>query len=242
MPASRPAGSLKVLQSKADEMLALANGVRAAQGLRPLEWDPSLAYAALQHCLRMVANGSIAHQYEGEAELSARLGDAGASFSAVAENIGQGPQAGAIHQAWMDSPGHRANLLNPEMDHVGIAVVAVGDMLYAVSDFSRTQAAMTQPQVEVKFADLLRARGMEITKDPKDARDFCNQPDDSKGFNGNTEPLFVVRWQSSDTSQLPQLIVDRAASGKYHAVSVGSCPAQNAQGQLSVFRVAILFY
>src|SRR5690606_22260368 len=38
--------------------------------------------------------------------------------------IGRGPTAEAIHQGLMDSPGHRANLLNPEVTHLGVGAVA----------------------------------------------------------------------------------------------------------------------
>jgi hypothetical protein len=235
-------GTLRVLPDEAQGLVALANNVRVGQGLKELEWDPGLASAALQHCLRMVSKGMIAHRYEGEADLSERAANAGAHFSMVAENVAQGQSAATIHQAWLDSPGHRANMLNPETDHVGIAVVAIGNLMFAVADFSRAEPLMTREQVEETFSEFLRAKGLTIAKDPTDARNYCDQPDNTKGFNGKTEPSFVVRWQSSDLSRLPQQLVERIDAGTFHQASVGTCAAQRAEGTFSVFRVAVLFY
>src|ERR1700678_3754774 len=108
------------MHAEAGRIFALANQVRAQEGVGRLDWDPALAAAALQHCLRMAAEGPIAHQYNGEPDLSTRTAQAGAHYSLIEENVAVGPSADAIHEEWMQSPGHRANLLNPEVDRVGV--------------------------------------------------------------------------------------------------------------------------
>jgi len=125
----------------AEQLFSLANHARAQAELRGLKWDPALAAAALKHCLRMAAEGPIgqlSHQYEGEAALSGRAGQAGARFDMIEENVASGPTASAIQEAWMESPGHRENLLNPEVDSVGVAVVASDGVLYAAADYSHS--------------------------------------------------------------------------------------------------------
>ena len=57
-------------QAAAEQIFALANQARAQAGVGRLDWDPALADAALQHCLRMAAEGPISHQYNGEPDLS----------------------------------------------------------------------------------------------------------------------------------------------------------------------------
>ena len=111
--APAPEGRGGNLPAEAEEIRALANQARAQAGVGRLEWDQALAAAALQHCLRMAAEGPIAHQYGGEPDLSARAAQAGAHFSVIEENVAVGPSADAIHEEWMQSPGHRANLLSP---------------------------------------------------------------------------------------------------------------------------------
>ncbi|MGB7266889.1 MAG: CAP domain-containing protein, partial [Terracidiphilus sp.] len=111
-------------RAASEQIFALANEARAQAGVGRLQWDPALADAALQHCRRMAQEGPIAHRYGGEADLSGRAAQAGAHFSVIEENVAVGPSADAIHEEWMHSPGHRQNLLSPDVDRVGVAVVA----------------------------------------------------------------------------------------------------------------------
>src|SRR5579862_8348707 len=143
----------KDLQPEAKQLMALANQARAVAGARPLRWNNALAEAALKHTLRMVAEGPIAHQYPGELNLSERAGFTGAHFDLIEENVALASTPAAIHEGWMQSKGHRENMLNPEVDSVGIAVVASRGVLYATADYSRGVQALTQAQVESRFAE-----------------------------------------------------------------------------------------
>jgi hypothetical protein len=225
----------------AQEMVALANQTRRAQGLGTLVWDPALATAALQHCQRMAAEGPIAHRYGGEPDLTARAGDAGAHFSLIEENVAVGASAASIHQAWMESPGHRANLLNAEIDRVGIAVVAARGVLYAVADYTRGVPVLTAAQVEAQVAGLIRARGIELLKDPTDARAACALDRGWPALTG-AQPGLVFRWQGNELTQLPQELAAKIASGHYRQAAVGSCPPQDVEGQFTVYRLAVLLY
>ena len=84
-----------------------------------------------------------------------------------------GPSADAIHEAWMHSPGHRANLLSPDVDRVGMAVVAARGVLYAVADYSRGVEQLSAAQVEARVAALIRVSGVAILRDPSVARAAC---------------------------------------------------------------------
>jgi hypothetical protein len=231
-----------VLPEEAQQLFALTNKVREEQRLKPLQWDPSLASAALQHCLQMVRKGKISHQFEGEADLGARAEAAGAHFSLIAENVAVGPMPASIHLAWLNSPGHRANMLNPNEDHGAVAVVAMGDMMYAVADLSRSEEELSQTRVEAIFEGLLRAKGLEIFPDPSDARAHCSQADSTKGFAGNSGAVAVVRGEITDVSKLPDQVETMIAKGNYHKAAVGNCPLQSASGQFTLYRIAILFY
>src|ERR1700722_5899963 len=136
------------MHAEAGRIFALANQVRAQAGVGRLDWDPALADAPLQHRLRMAAEGPISHQYNGEPDLSARTAQAGARYSVIEENVAMGPSADTIHEEWITSPGHRANLLSPDVDRVGIAVVAAHGSLYAGGDYSRGGEEVGVSQVE----------------------------------------------------------------------------------------------
>jgi hypothetical protein len=230
------------LAAEAEEIRAMANQARAQAGAGRLEWDQALAAAALQHCLRMAAEGPISHQYRGELDLSARAAQAGAHFSVIEENVAIGPSADAIHEEWMQSPGHRANLLSPDVDRVGIAVVAARGVLYAVADYSRGVEQLSATQVEARVAALIRVSGVAILRDPSLARQACTTDEGMPRSEGGEMPRFVMRWQDGDLSRLPQALADRLASGNYRKAAVGSCPAQVAEGAFSAYRVAVVLY
>jgi hypothetical protein len=243
LPASgRGSGNM---HAEAGRIFALANQARAQAGVGRLDWDPALADAALQHCLRMAAEGPISHQYNGEPDLSTRTAQAGARYSVIEENVAMGPSADTIHEEWMHSPGHRANLLSPDVDRVGIAVVAAHGSLYAVADYSRAVEQLSATQVEAKVAALMRTSGVAILRDPSLARAACatdeGMPRASDGP-GGPMARFVMRWQDADLTQLPQALAERLASGKYRQAAVGSCPAQVAGGSFTAYRVAVLLY
>jgi len=230
----------QALRNMAAQLFALGNQARAAQGLRPLKWDPALAAAALNHCARMAAEGPISHQYAGEPDLTERAGHAGAHFSLIEENVAEGNAPATIHQAWMHSKGHRENLLNPEVNRVGVAVVARGNMLYAVADFARAVPVLSREQVEATVVSLLEASGVEAHANSAGARLACAQDRGMPALLDNRRPEFIMRWQDAEFDQLPQALLDRIATGRYREAAVGSCPAADSGATFTVYRVAVL--
>lgn len=220
-------------------LLVLANQSRASVGAGPLQWDPALAAGAREHCLRMSVAGPLSHRYDGEPDLTARAAAAGAHFSLIEENIAVGDSAVQIHQAWLRSPGHRSNLLNPAVDRVGIAVIVRQGLLYAVADYARAAPVLTREQVEAQFARLLRAHHLEILRDSREARAACAYDGNYRGMN---PPQLLMRWQNPDVTRLPDAMVAALERGAYHAAAIGSCPARDLNGGFTAYRVAVLLY
>jgi uncharacterized protein YkwD len=131
-------GETPVLRVERD-LFASVNQARRAQGLAPLRWDESLAAAARRHAAAMAEHGSAQHGFEGEPSLSARVKQAGVRFSWLSENVTQGPSPEFIHAQFMKSPPHRANILDRDMDSIGVGVVEQGRQLFAVEDFSQVR-------------------------------------------------------------------------------------------------------
>jgi cysteine-rich secretory family protein len=235
-------GAGQVMPAAAEQLMALANQARAQVGAGRLQWDESLAAAARQHCLRMVAEGPIAHRYGGEADLATRAGQAGAHFDLIEENIAVGPTPAGIHEEWMHSPGHRTNLLNPEVNRVGVAVVSVRGVLYAAADYARSVQALTQTQVEARVANLIRASGVSIRAKNAQARAACGTDRGLPTAQGGPQATFVMRWQDSELSRLPDALAERLGSGRYQQAAIGSCPAQGVEGDFTAYRVAVLLY
>ncbi len=232
----------QLVPDAAQKLMVLANQARAQSGAAPLQWDESLAAAARDHCLRMAAEGPISHRYGGEDALSTRAGNSGARFNFIEENVAVGTTSEVIHEAWMHSPGHRSNLLNPQVDRVGIAVVAARGVLYATADYARGVRALTQTQVEARVAGLIRPSGLTILTDNSQAREACGVDQGLPVVQGSLRPGFIMRWQDSEMAQLPPQLTEKLTSHEYHRAAVGSCPAQGIEGAFTAYRVAVLLY
>jgi hypothetical protein len=231
------------LTAEAQQLAALANHARAQSGLPPLKWDSALAEAALKHTRRMVTEGgAIQHQYAGELQLSERAGLSGAHFDLIEENIAIGPTPEQIHDAWMHSEGHRENMLNPQVNRIGIAVIAKRGVLYATTDFARGVEALSATQIEEQVGALIARSGVKIVPDHELARQACTA---NRGFppvaNG-AQPSFVMRWQDSDLSHLPRNLMDQLATRRYREAAVGTCQPNGDAGTFTAYRVAVLLY
>lgn len=235
-------GGAADLRTDAEQLFALASQSRAQAGVGRLQWDPALAQAALAHCQRMAQEGPIAHRYGGEPDVAGRAAAAGAHFSVIEENVAIGPSAPAIHAEWMNSPGHRANLLNAQVDRVGIAVVAARGVLYATEDFSHAVPALSREQVEAQVAGLIRVSGVGVLENPSFARAACASDDGLPRTAAGAQPRFVMRWQDSDLTRLPPQLVSRLRSRNYRWAAVGNCAPQNVPGTFTAYRLAVLLY
>ena len=121
------------------ELFLSVNQARKASGLPALRWDSSLATAARRHADVMAQHGAAQHGFQGEPNLSARAKQAGAHFGWISENIIHGSSPSGIHAQFMQSLLHRANILDPEMDSIGVGVVEQGGELFAVEDFAQAR-------------------------------------------------------------------------------------------------------
>ena len=102
-------------------MLALANAQRAAAGCGPLTADPALANVARAHSADMRDRGFFSHTNPDGLDPFDRAAKAG--LSARAENIAYGqPDPAAVMDAWMNSAGHRANILDCSLTRLGVGV------------------------------------------------------------------------------------------------------------------------
>ncbi len=222
------------------QILDLTNRDRAAQGLTPLAWDSSLAEAARKHVQIMVQYGQLSHQYPGEPALVVRAGQAGAHFSAVAENVAEGPTPAAIEQEWMHSTPHRTNILDPQMNHLGVAIAARDGQLYAVEDFSSAVASLSPSEVEQRVGGLLREHGIEPSGPTAEARKDCAM---ESGSAGPSHPLFIMRWESSNINALPPQLIQQLGNGKLKTAAVGACSSTSRPNQgFTTYRVAVLLY
>ncbi|MGA5437020.1 CAP domain-containing protein [Streptomyces cellulosae] len=109
------------------EVVELTNRERARAGLPPLSRDPLLTTAAQAHSADMVARDFYAHTAPDGGKPWDRAAAAGSRCRAVGENIACGQRSAAeVVRGWMNSPGHRANILKPEFTHIGVGFAGGG--------------------------------------------------------------------------------------------------------------------
>jgi uncharacterized protein YkwD len=247
--AALPAGRSQQLRASTDSatlaeqyLLSAANQERGARGLSLLHRDPQLARAANGHAREMAAHEAISHQFPGEAELTDRGARAGVPFSEISENVAEAPNVVQIHDMWMHSEHHRSNLLDPAIDSAGISVIERGGEFYAVEDFARTVRVVSFAEQESAIAALLQQHSrIAMADDPgkvSAARKTCGM---STGYAGDVRPWFVMRFTSSSLSALPDELMTRMASGRYHQAAVGAC-AGPTQSPFTSYNFAVLLY
>lgn len=125
-PSSAPASAPKAsaAPSAADEVIGLVNTERAKEGCAPVSDNSLLAKAASGHSADMVARDYFDHTSPDGTDPGARITAAGYRWSTYGENIAKGQQsAAAVMDAWMNSEGHRANILNCAFKEIGIGRV-----------------------------------------------------------------------------------------------------------------------
>jgi uncharacterized protein YkwD len=171
-PAATPAASPKALPiqtsteaewSEAEKgILQLVNKERATAKLPPLEPEDGLRKCAIAQSTDMLDRGFFDHvnpSGEDPADRVSRIHRRLVGTSG--ENIWKGTGgfyathpdlAGVIMDGWMQSPGHRANILRPEFTHLGVGVVIRGGEVRATQSFARVRAYLNAPLPEIVAA------------------------------------------------------------------------------------------
>jgi len=105
------------------ELLSLTNAERAAQGLAALQADPRLDEAAQEQACRMADRERLTHRGSWFAGLGRRLRREDYRYAMAVENIGEGHRdAPEVIRGWMESPGHRVNMLAAQAVDAGYGV------------------------------------------------------------------------------------------------------------------------
>ena len=114
------------------EFVGHANAARAAHGVGPLTVAEDLVAVARAHSQRMAGAGTIFHNSD--------LGGHVAGWQVVGENVGRGGSAGSLHEAFMNSPAHRQNVLDARFTQVGIGTVIVNGTIFVTQVFRLPEA------------------------------------------------------------------------------------------------------
>lgn len=108
-------------------LVRLVNDERRANGLPALSTEPGLTSTARSWSAGMDEQRNLHH--------NPRLGTAVHDWQRVGENVGRGPDLDALHEAFVTSPEHRRNLLDPAWSEIGIGVIVSDDTLWVTQLF-----------------------------------------------------------------------------------------------------------
>lgn len=126
-PAVKLCGGGGFASSAEEAVVRLTNQARVKNGCRPLVHDPKLHLAAERHSADMAAHDYFDHTSRDGRTFDQRIRAAGFTFHLAGENIAKGqPTAASVVRAWLNSPGHRANIMNCGFTHIGVGHNAKG--------------------------------------------------------------------------------------------------------------------
>ena len=108
-------------------VLSAVNSARANAGRRPLSLRSDLSGVAYRWSQKMAASGTLKHNPNLTGQVS--------NWRWVGENVGYGPDWRAVHVAFMNSPSHRANIVDRDYSQIGIGVVVSGGRVWITQVF-----------------------------------------------------------------------------------------------------------
>jgi hypothetical protein len=119
--------------------LSAINSSRSSAGLPPVSMDGGLQSHARNHTAAMIAAGQIFHSSSGELKAAA-----GSGWSKLGENVGRGGTVSSLHEAFMNSSGHRKNILG-DYNYVGIGTDSNSGVLYVTVVFMKKGGGSSNP-------------------------------------------------------------------------------------------------
>lgn len=138
-PTAKPTAAPNISSESAmeDEVLRLVNEERTSRGLNALKRASDLDALARAHSADMINRHFFDHTNPDGQSPFDRMRAAGINYRAAAENIASGQRsAAAVMDAWMNSSGHRKNILNASYTEIGIgAVKSSGGTIYWTQEF-----------------------------------------------------------------------------------------------------------
>jgi uncharacterized protein YkwD len=232
-------------------LLDLANQSRAKAGAPPLKLDAGLCKAARAHADAMFGARQLSHQFEGEPSLPQRLGNATRTqLDQEGENVALDFDAADGHQHLMLSPPHRANLLNPSYNVIGLGVVRSGDRLYIVQDFGHALPSYSAAEIKERIAaTVIQAR--RAAKQPTLARRDLPTADDAACSMAHADKLgtssvhqlalhyTVLTYTSLQPETLPANATQALSSHNLRSFSVGACYARTETYPTGVYWVVL---
>ncbi len=235
------------------QLFLLINQERVKEGLPPLQLDERLARAARKHSRVMVQNDSLSHQFEGEESLQLRLSDEHVRCDHDGENIALDSDVAVAHIMLMQSPPHRANILSPQFNAVGIGIIKSDDLIYITEDFAHVLPDYSEPQADAvaqqAIGEYEKSQGVPVSTRrplPQLRQMACHMALDDKLDSKKASEIpgvtSAVAWNASDLQKLPpslKKLLEQPLSSGY---SLGVCFAPSVSHPGGVYWLVMVTY
>lgn len=235
------------------QLVQLINQERANQGLQPLAVDQRLTEAAQKHTVLMVQHKTLAHQFDGEPALQLRFGDESFPSDRQGENIGFAKDVDSVHQGLMHSPPHRANVLDPNFNAVGVAIMRSGGEVYVTEDFGHRIEEYSEPEADAILQKAVEryaaGHGMAtpVRQPQSQLRHMaCDMAlnDSLQGQKASELPGVeaVAVWTAAAPAELPSVaenLLSRLSPAKY---SLGACLAPSVSHPGGIYWIVMVVY
>jgi len=217
------------------QLVVLANQARHLSGVPPLALDPGLSQAARAHAQAMLNARQLSHKFDNEPSLPQRLASTtDLQLDEEAENVALDYSTEQGHEHLMLSPPHRANLLNPAYNVIGVGVVRSGDRLYIVQDFGHSLPAYTLTELKDRIAVAVNQARHEASQPALSRRDLLIADDaacsmahaDKLGTSPVrklSERFTVLTYTSLHPETLPNGAMHALSSPNLRSFSIGAC-------------------
>lgn len=234
-----------------NELLRLANSARHQAGAPPLTLDAGLSQAARIHAQAMLEAHQLSHQFNGEASLPQRLAaTTELQLDQEGENVAVDYTAHDGHEHLMFSPPHRANLLNPAYNVIGLGVVRSGDRIYIVQDFAHALPSYSATEWKDRIATVVNQTRRQSSQPELPRRDLAIADDaacsmaqaDKLGtapVHKLAERFTVLSYTSLHPETLPNGAARAISDRNLHDFSVGACYAHTNTYPTGVYWVVL---
>ncbi len=235
-------------------LLASINESRKEAGVAPVRTEETLCQAARLHAKRMVAAQQLEHQFPGEPSLLPRFAAVSPlQLDRAGENIADASGSESATSVLMHSPPHRANILDPNFNVVGVAAIWTQGRLYVVQDFAHALPANSTQETARLIANAVRqaranAELPELSQftPPHLDEAACEVAKEGHPAARSVASIYSSRKVITYTQSHPEVLPGSAQSSLKNPdlshFAIGACYARNATHPAGIYWVAILLY
>jgi uncharacterized protein YkwD len=238
------------------DLFNLVNRERQKHDLAPVIFSPPLSVLTRKHSQDMAGREDISHFSTSGEAYSERLVEEGFFFKKNGENVAFSEtfMPEFIHQGFMDSPGHRANILDPDFDEVGIGVVFKEDNGYYVTqDFIKSLKPKGREEARAEVEEHINSMRREYSLPPilfsKEANGYAQQCSLNKTEDKPLPPLpshfgetHLFYFKSPSFEYLYSKRKDKLLDGNYQTAGLGIDFSRHEESPGGTYFITLLLF